>query len=894
MPSPTNDPHLPLRDDIRRLGACLGDAIRTLDGEQAFEAVETVRLLSRQARNGDVAAAAALRDRLASLDDAGALTVGRAFAHFLALANLAEQHHRVRRRRDYQRRTDLPPQRASYGEAFARLLAAGVTPAALHQTVSESAIELVLTAHPTEVNRRTVLQMHAQIADLLERGDQQAQTPAERQRDDAELQRIIWTLWRTDELLRRKPTPVEEANGGLLVFESTLWDAVPAAMRDLDAALRRHTGAGLPDGAAPLRFGSWMGGDRDGNPNVTAETTRRVVWLARFQATDLLWHAVDRLRADLPIRSTCPELLARTGDASEPFRALLHEVRSRLGANRAQAEALTHGERRIPPGEARPYRDAAELRGDLALCRTALHHDGLGTIADGALTDLMRRVDVFGLSLVRLDIRQEAPRHAALLDAITRAVGLPAYAELDEEARLEFLLAELANPRPLLPTELALDEETAADLATFRAIAELPRDALGAYVISMAGAASDVLAVALLQKAAGVRLPLRVVPLFETRADLAAAPAVLDRLLGAGFTATPTPGTERERTVEVMLGYSDSAKDAGRLTAAVALDDAQVELAAVAKRHGVRLVLFHGRGGSIGRGGGPTHRAILAQPPGTVQGALRVTEQGEIIHAKFGLPGIALRTLELYVTAVAEATLDPGPLPDPKWRALLGEMAAQAHRRWDATIRHDPAFVPYFRAVTPERELGLLPIGSRPARRRAGGGVASLRAIPWVFAWTQTRWMLPAWYGVGEALQWAHDAGHGPLLREMAREWRFFRTTLAMVEMVLAKAEPEIAAAYDARFAPDDAKALGDALAVALRTTRAALLQTLEQDELLQDNPVLQRSIAVRNPYVDPLNLLQVELLARYRGAAEGASPTLVDALAVTINGIAAGMRNTG
>ncbi|MEY3012187.1 MAG: hypothetical protein RIT45_922, partial [Pseudomonadota bacterium] len=661
------------------------------------------------------------------------------------------------------------------------------------------------------------------------------------------------------------------------------------------AALRRHTGDGLPAGAAPIRFGSWMGGDRDGNPNVDAETTRRVVWLARFQAAELYWHAVDRLRAALPVRSADDALTERVGDAAEPYRALLGTIRDRLDANRRQARTLARGERRAPATAAAPYASPAELRADLQLCHDALCRDGLDAVADGALRDLLRRVDVFGLSLVRLDLRQEAPRHAALLDAITRALGLGSYLEWDEDARVKFLRRELDNPRPLVPDDLALDADAAADLATFRCLPTLPRDALGAYVISMAGAASDVLAVQLLQKAAGMRAPLRVVPLFETRSDLRNAPAVLDRLAGLGFRAAPDPTAPAAAPfVEVMLGYSDSAKDAGRLAAAVALDRAQEQLADVARRHGFRLVLFHGRGGSVGRGGGPTHQAILAQPPGTVRGALRVTEQGEIIHAKFGLPGIALRTLELYVTAVAEATLAPPPAPDPRWKALLAEMAEHAHQRWDATIRHDPRFVPYFRAVTPERELGLLPVGSRPARRKAGGGVQSLRAIPWVFAWTQTRLMLPAWYGVGHALQWARTERDPALLHEMARQWRFFRTTLGMVEMVLAKASPEIAAVYDARLAPEQAQTLGPQLAHDLAETREAVLATLGTSSLLADNPVLARSIAVRNPYVDPLNLLQVELLARYRRAGESASQTLVDALAVTINGVAAGMRNTG
>lgn len=882
-------PHQPLHDDVRLLGTLLGDTLRSAGGVSLFETVEQVRALSKRARLGE----AALRDVhqiLDALSVPDALEVARAFAHFLALANIAEQHHRTRRRRDYQRDPDTPPQRASYQETIARLLAAGVDAPTLAGAVRDLRVELVLTAHPTEVVRRTLRQKQRRVAELLALGDRPDLTIPERTELQRRLAAEVAAIWMTDEVRRERPTPLDEARGGLVVFEQTLWNAVPRHLRELDRSLHGLIGEGIDPGVAPIRFGSWMGGDRDGNPTVTAEVTARACLLARWMAADLYAREIEALRAELSMDRGSAELRARVGAAPEPYRALLKTLIDRLADTREEVERCLAEE---PPGALGPHAltDPADLAEPLQLCHRSLVETGGAVIAQGRLLDLLRRIPCFGLTLVRLDLRQEADRHTDALDAITTRAGLGGYAGMDEAQRQAFLVRELEGGTPVTRQALqdtgAFGPEVREVLDTFRMAATIPAGSLGAYVISMAGQPSDVLAVELLQAAAGIRPPLRVVPLFETVADLRGARASLAALLDLPWYRRRIGGHQ-----EVMIGYSDSAKDGGRLAAAWELYLAQEELVRVAADRDIGLTLFHGRGGSVGRGGGPTHLAIQSQPPGSVHGTLRVTEQGEMIDSKFGLPEIAERTLELYTTAALEATLVPGESARPEWRTLMQELADRSRAAYRSIVYDTPAFVEYFRLATPEVELGRLRIGSRPARRGGGGGVTSLRAIPWVFAWTQTRLMLPAWLGAGDALADAIEGGRLDALQEMYREWPFFRSTMDLIAMVLAKASPEVSAHYDAKLVPAPQQALGSELRARLGRTVTALLQVTGHPHLLADNPVLRRSIDVRNPYVDPINLVQVELLSRMRRHPE--DPALLDAFLVTVNGVAAGMRNTG
>ena len=867
-----------LRDDVHLLGDLLGETLRSQEGTELFDMVERVRALAKSGRAGNTADFDRLAELLASQPTDAALPVARAFAHFLNLANIAEQHHRVRRRREYQRDPDASPQPGSCEEVFARLRADGVSAGKLYDAVTSLRIELVLTAHPTEVVRRTLLQKHRRIAELLaERDHDDLTTPETRETVDA-LRREITAAWETDEVRHTRPSPLDEVKGGLFVFEQTLFDALPRYLRILDDALQKQTDRALPLDATPIRFGSWIGGDRDGNPNVTAAVTTDACLLAHWMAADLYLREVDELRSELSMKSGSAEL----PEVHEPYRAVLKEVRQRLLASLGSIEEKLE-RRALTPSDDPPFEAASELLEPLLRCHRSLIETGNGLLAGGRLLDLIRRVQCFGLTLVRLDVRQDSARHTALLDAITRALGLGSYADWSEEQRQEFLLRELDSRRPLIPRDLELDENAEEDLRTFQAIAGIPRESLGAYVITMASQPSDVLAVALLQKEAGIREPLRIVPLFETAADLRRAGETMSRLLAIDWYRRFI-GLKQE----VMIGYSDSAKDAGRFTAAWELFQAQEQIVASCRDAGVELTLFHGRGGSVGRGGGPTYLAVRSQPPGSVDGRLRVTVQGEMIQAEFGLIGIALRTLEIYTTATLDATLVPTAAPRSEWREQIERMSVAASRGYRGVVYDTPRFIDYFRTATPVTELEALNIGSRPARR--GGdqkGVESLRAIPWQFAWTQNRLLLPSWLGVDDALRAADDA----VLDEMMREWPFFRSTIELIEMVLAKAEPQIAAHYDRLLAPDDLRDLGETLRDRLAETMELVKRVAGHTRLLENNTALRRSIDVRNPYVDPINVVQAEILRRLRASGDDC---LQDAFVVTVNGVAAGMRNTG
>jgi phosphoenolpyruvate carboxylase len=892
--------HERLREDVRLLGDLLGETLRAQEGAELYTLVERVRALAKQARGGSGEAAEALRALLGSLSAGEALPLARAFAHFLALANIAEQHHRVRLRRQRRR---APGVKGAVGEAFFRLLQAGVPPDRLHEAVCALNVELVLTAHPTQATRRTLLEKHRRVEATLATRDRPDLLPEERTSAIQELRREIQAIWQTDELRRRRPTPVDEARAGLVLFDQVLWDALPAYLRELDGALLEATGKGLPLDAAPVRFGSWMGGDRDGNPHVTAAVTEEVCLLARWQAAELYLREVEKLHDELSMTRASAELRARVGVAAggEPYRVLLREVLARLRATRDGCEAALralHGQPTLPASRRRdqhvweastaaPYLDPRELWGPLALCYRSLHESGAGGVADGRLLDGLRRLAALGLSLTRLDLRQEAKVHARAMDAVTRALGLGSYLAWDEAQRVSFLTGELDSPRPLLPRQLPDDPALLDLLATLAACRRQPDGALGAYVISMASAPSDVLLVQLFQREAGLTDPLRVVPLFETLADLERAGQVI-----AGLMQVPVYRRLIGGHQEVMIGYSDSGKDAGRMAANWALYRAQEEVVQVCRAAGVGLTLFHGRGGTIGRGGGPIYLAVLSQPPGSVDGRLRVTVQGEMVEASFGKHDLAVESFELYGNATLEATLRPPLAPVSGQRALmdrLGALAASAYRR---VVQSDPAFLRYFETATPVRELGRLNIGSRPARRTAGlEGLSNLRAIPWIFAWTQTRLHLPAWLGAGEALTTLFEEGRQTALQALARQWPFFQSVLDLLEMVLAKADADIAAYYDRVLVPDDLRPLGQDLRGKCRRTIEAVLATKGTARLLADQPDLARTIELRNPYVDPLNLLQAELLRRARTDED---PLIADALLVTVNGIAAGMRNTG
>ncbi|WP_441368493.1 phosphoenolpyruvate carboxylase [Acinetobacter lwoffii] len=887
----------PLREDVRLLGNLLGETLKLHAGQDLFNQIEQIRALSKGARDGQVEAEKQLEQLFLSLEDAEILPLTRAFTHFLNFANIAEQYHVVRRRRqsEFDDTAESPNPLVPLFEKFKQQEISADT---LYQQICELKIELVLTAHPTEVSRRTLIQKYDGINNALSKFDQQKLTPRERQAVLADLKQLISSAWQTDEIRQHRPTPIDEAKWGFTTIEQTLWNAVPKFIRELNGMVQAQCGQNLPLDVAPVRFASWMGGDRDGNPNVTHTVTQEVLWLSRWKAADLYVRDIENLRWELSIQQCSPEISEALGQPHpEPYREYLRDTRTRLQATRHWlAEKLKGNE----ADDSLVIKSKDELLQPLLTCYRSLMACNLAEIANGSLLDFIYRVNSFGIELLKLDIRQESGRHRQAISAITEYLGLGNFETWTEQARQNFLLQELQSKRPLLPKHL---NEPAGSLiehpdvqevfATMRTLAEQPSESLGAYIISMAEYPSDVLAVLLLQKEAGIEQALRVVPLFETLKDLDGAAATMSTLFNMHWYKQHIQGKH-----EVMIGYSDSAKDAGFMSANWAQYRAQEELTAIAQQHGVQLTLFHGRGGSISRGGAPTQQALFSQPPGSISGAIRVTEQGEMIRFKFGLEEIALQNLEIYTAATLEATLLPPPEPKQEWRDLMHQMTELSVQVYRQTVRENPHFVKYLRTVTPELELQMLPLGSRPAKRKVSGGIESLRAIPWVFAWTQIRLMLPAWLGTGAALNAVLDQGQRTVLDEMLAEWPYFQTLIDMLEMVLSKADANVALYYESHLTQDeDLKVLGTELRQRLQDAVQTLLSLKGESKLLSSNGVLDQSMKVRKPYLLPLHLLQAELMKRRRLYLEQqqAENTPVDhALMVSIAGIAAGLRNTG
>jgi phosphoenolpyruvate carboxylase len=957
----------PLSQDIHRLGDLLGETLKRLGGERLFRIEERVRALCKKLRaQHSTADEERLKRLLGGLSLDEAIGVIRAFSVYFQLVNIAEQHHRIRRKRYYELHTPDQPQKGSLAETLRRLSAAGIAPVEIERVLNRLAIQPVITAHPTEAARRTLLEKHRRIAELLSAFDDPNLSARQGEELQNRLAAEIESIWQTDEVRQQQPTVIDEVNNGLYYFDATLFEVVPTMLQELERQLERNfPGVKLCDGASPLRFGSWIGGDRDGNPFVTPEVTwetlllqQRLVlrkYLAvvadlgrRLSESSRFSPASDQLRASLAtdakeLPAIAEEVSRR--NAEEPYRQKLSYIYARLENTLQRNRYLASALRIESPStliSTRPglpiiaaltgsgiaaasvYRTGDELWKDLRLMRDSLRASR-SLYAVREVERLMRQVAAFDLHLATLDLRQHSGRHTAALSEITRALGLkPDYSQMNEQARAEWLTQELASVRPLVSPDSHYSPETTETLNVFRvarrALDEISPRAIRSYIVSMTRDASDLLAVLVLAKTAGLNqrrdaasvfrpFPFRlaVVPLFETIDDLRRAPEVMQRLFENPVYHQQLES--QDRVQEVMLGYSDSSKDGGILTSSWELYKAQERLWEVARAHKVELVLFHGRGGTVGRGGGPSHAAILAQPPGTVAGRIKITEQGEVISFKYSLPEIALRSLELTTSAVIEASLPRAAASAPqltRWKEIMEQLSQEAFAFYRRVVDETPGFYDYFVKATPVEELPRLPIGSRPARRKLGSqNLGDLRAIPWVFGWTQSRHLLPGWLAVGTALEnfiSEQPRANLKVLREMYRDWPFFRSTISNIEMALAKADFQIARQYALNLAdPGTGRAIFNLLKEEYERTCLLVLQIIGERRLLDSTPVLQRSIAVRNPYVDPMSYLQVELLARKRaGESDGRKNRSVErdkllyAILMTINGIAAGMRNTG
>jgi len=914
----TADKDLPLKDDIRLLGRILGDTLREQEGEETFQLIERIRQTAiRFRRDGDLQARRELEAMLVQLSPADTVSVVRAFTYFSQLANIAEDLHHNRRRRVHQL-AGSPAQQGSIELALARAAQAGTAVSDVAAFFRDALISPVLTAHPTEVQRKSILDCHLEIARLLNERDRIQLSSEERTASDEQLRCLVLTLWQTRILRELRLTVQDEIENGLSYYRYTFLREVPRVYRNVERRLQEQWPQAAIDVAPILQLGAWIGGDRDGNPFVTESVTEHALRRQSSTALEFYMSEVHQLGKELSqstrmvnVTAQLEELAQRSPDSSEHrrdelYRRALIGVYARLAAT---SRALDHHvPERVEVASSAPYAGASEFVADLQVIANSLAANKSGRIAKGRLYELARAAQVFGFHLAPLDMRQHSGVHELVVaELFGRGAHREGYAQLPEEQRQQWLLEELAVPRPLRSRYLDYTEDTRKELRILDKAADLQRrygaQALPNYIISSANGVSDVLEVALLLKEAGLMLPgprprldVNIIPLFETIADLRGCAQIMDRLLS--LPAYRAMLDHRGNVQEIMLGYSDSNKDGGYLTSNWELYKAELRLVEVFRRHAVRVRLFHGRGGTVGRGGGPSYEAIMAQPPGSVQSQIRITEQGEVIASKYSDPEIGRRNLETLIAATLEATLfGAGEAHGtPVYHEVMDELSASAFSAYRKLVYETPGFVDFFRTATPIAEIADLHVGSRPAARRKSNRIEDLRAIPWVFSWSLARIMLPGWFGFGTAVEQliARRGNAGAsLLKQMYADWPFFQVLLSNMDMLLAKSDLNIASRY-AELVQDAAlrDQIFGAIQAEMHRTVRHLLAITGQRELLESNPSLSRSFRNRSPYIDPLNHVQVEALRRFRAGEQ--SEKTKRAILLSINGIAAGLRNSG
>ena len=882
-----------LREDIRYLGNILGRVIKKQEGENFFNLVEKIRKLSKanKSNNSSKHSHKRIIREIKKLNPKNTFKLTRAFAHFMNFINLAESIDASRSLNIYENdQKNVSNKNIFIEEIFEELFENKKIPdAKIYNIAKNLNIGIVLTAHPTEVKRRTLIQKYHKITEILEQRDLLKNFPTKLNLLDKKLYDEFTIIWNTDDLKRVRPTPFDEARWGLAIIEDSLWDTIPKVYRRLNSIFVKNMGKGLPKNFNPIEFGSWMGGDRDGNPFVTSKVTKEVILLSRWEAAKLYEKSLTKIIRSYSMQNCSKKIFSKVGKTFEPYRVYLRPLRDKMrNTHRLIEQHLIY---KKPLDRSKLLNSKEEILKPLRVVRESLEENQNENIASGDLLDLMRRAKCFGINLAKLDIRQESSRHTQLLNELIKSKFNKNYNKLSEDKKIQLLKSLILSKKNIINKFNFKNKENKEVWSTFKTLADEPSECLGAYVISMTASASDILSISFLQKEAKIKEKLRVVPLFETLDDLINAKSIMESLFSKSWYRRLIKNKQ-----EVMIGYSDSSKDAGKICASWHQYKAQEQIIKLAKKYSIEVVFFHGRGGSAGRGGGPIQATLRSQPPNSVNGKIRITDQGEVIQQKYGYEPLAKYNLCSYIGAVTEATLNPPPLPKNNWRTLIEKMSDISKSSYRKNISQSTEFIKYFKTVTPHVALGKLSIGSRPSKRKNIDNIKSLRAIPWVFAWTQIRLMLPAWLGSAEALRYANIKQFRKTLYEMEKNWPFFNSMLDMLDMVISKADPDISKIYEEYLADEKLKRVGQKLRFQFQVIKE-LNKKITPKEIIKLRKEFRTSVIVRNIYSEVLNIIQplvMNKIKKNKNKNKNNKKYLNDALLTSIAGISAAMKNTG
>ncbi|MDC1272338.1 phosphoenolpyruvate carboxylase [Pelagibacteraceae bacterium] len=880
-----------LRENVRYLGNILGKVLKDQEGDKFFRLVEKVRKLSKANKtnlNSKHSYRKIIRT-IKNLNSINTFKLTRAFTHFMNLINLAESIDASRSVNEYENNNKkINKTNLFIEEIFEELFNnKKISDTKIYNHAKNLNIGIVLTAHPTEVKRRTLIQKYHKIIEILEERDLLKDYPSKLKALDKKLYDEFTIIWNTDDLKRVKPSPFDEARWGLAIIEDSLWDTIPKVYRRLNSIFVQNMDKGLPKNFNPIEFGSWMGGDRDGNPNVTAKVTKEVILLSRWEAAKLYEKSLTKIIRSYSMEKCSKKILRKTGKSYEPYRVFLRPLRNQMRVTHRMIEQYLINKK--PLDKKKLLRSKEEILKPLRVVRQSLEQNNNENLASGELLDLMRRAKCFGINLAKLDIRQESSRHSQLIGEFVKKKYNKDYLKLSEKEKIDFLKSKLNSKKNIINKFQFKNKENKEVWSTFNLLSNEPSECLGAYVISMTSSASDILSVSFLQKEAKIKNKLRVVPLFETLDDLINAKSIMENLFSHKWYRNLIKHKQ-----EVMIGYSDSSKDAGKMCASWHQYKAQEEIVKLGNKYKIDITFFHGRGGSAGRGGGPIQATLRSLPPYSVNGKIRITDQGEVIQQKYGYEPLAKYNLCSYIGAVSQASLNPPPQPKNSWRTLIEKMAEISKSSYRKNINQNSDFIKYFKTVTPHVSLSKLSIGSRPSKRKNVDNIQSLRAIPWVFAWTQIRLMLPAWLGSAEALRYANIKEFRKTLYDMERNWPFFNSMLDILDMVISKVDPDISKIYEEYLADDKLKRVGKKLRFQFEVIKK-LNKEITPNEIIKARKQFRTSVVVRSIYSEVLNIIQPIVIKKIKTNKNNLDKKyLNDALLTSIAGISAAMKNTG